>query len=162
MVGGLPAPDASLIGPGILTFTTPAHEAGAVDVVVTNPDGRSGRLTSALTYAAAPYLATVVPPRGPAAGHTRVMLVGAGFEPGLQVRFGHHRAQAVVVVDDGHATCTTPPGAGTVSVTVIGAAAQSSTLEGAYLYERQPPAKRHSKPDEGTSGTSWNAMSPSP
>jgi hypothetical protein len=133
-VGGLPAPDATLSRPGVMTFTTPAHEAGVVDVVVTNPDGRSGRLAAALTYAGAPYLATVVPARGPAAGNTRVSLVGAGFEPGMQVRFGHHRARDVVVVDDGYATCDTPPGEGTVSVTVIGAAGQSSTLEGAFLY----------------------------
>jgi hypothetical protein len=138
-VGGLPAPNATLVGPGVMTFTTPAHEAGVVDVVVTNPDGRSGRLAAALTYAGAPYLATVVPPRGAAAGHTRVTLVGAGFEPGMKVRFGHLPATEVVVVDEGHAACTTPPGEGTASVTVTGAAGQSSTLEGAYLYERSRP-----------------------
>jgi len=141
-VGGLLAPEATLVGPGVMVFTTPAHEAGAVDVVVTNPDGRSGRLAAALTYAGAPYLATVIPPRGPAAGHARVTLVGAGFEPGMKVRFGEHRARAVVVVDEDHATCTTPPGAGTVPVTVIGPAGQSSTLEGAYLYEHRRPGHR--------------------
>lgn len=140
-VGGLPTPDATLVGPGLMTFTIPAHAAGVVDVVVTNPDGRAGHLAGALTYAGAPYLATVVPPRGAAAGHTRVTLVGAGFAPGMKVRFGHHPAWEVEVVDEGHATCTTPPGAGTVSVTVIGAAGQASTLEDAYLYEHRRPGR---------------------
>jgi hypothetical protein len=33
-----------------ITATTPAHAAGTVDVVVTNPNGLSGRLAGAYTY----------------------------------------------------------------------------------------------------------------
>lgn len=33
-----------------ITTTAPAHAAGAVDVVVTNPDGQSARLAQAFTY----------------------------------------------------------------------------------------------------------------
>jgi len=140
-VGGLAAPDAALAAPGVVTFTLPAHGAGAVDVVVTNPDGRSARLEAAVHYAAAPELATVVPACGPSTGRGRVTLVGAGFEPGMRVLFGHLRASDVRVLDDGHATCTTPPGAGVVPVTVLGAAGQSSTLDGAYLYEDHRPGR---------------------
>jgi hypothetical protein len=37
-------------GPTSLTATTPAHTAGAVDVLVTNPDTQSDTLTLAYTY----------------------------------------------------------------------------------------------------------------
>jgi hypothetical protein len=33
-----------------MTATTPAHAAGAVNVVVTNPDTQTGTLTSGYTY----------------------------------------------------------------------------------------------------------------
>jgi hypothetical protein len=36
----------------VLYLETPPHGAGTVDVVVTNPDGQSGRLTAGYTYAA--------------------------------------------------------------------------------------------------------------
>lgn len=48
---GRPVAGAVVEGPGAMTFTAPAHAAGAVDLVVTNPDGRTGRLAGALTYA---------------------------------------------------------------------------------------------------------------
>ena len=37
-----------------ITATAQAHAAGTVDVVVTNPDGQSGRLTGAFTYVVNP------------------------------------------------------------------------------------------------------------
>ena len=37
-----------------MDVTTPAHAAGIVDVVVTNPDGQSGRLTGGFTFEDAP------------------------------------------------------------------------------------------------------------
>ena len=36
--GGTPAACVSVLSPSLLTATTPAHVAGAVAVVVTNPD----------------------------------------------------------------------------------------------------------------------------
>jgi acid phosphatase len=43
-----------------ITATTPAHAAGAVDVVVTNSNGQSGSQTSAFTYTAPPGGETVL------------------------------------------------------------------------------------------------------
>jgi hypothetical protein len=42
----------------MLTATAPAHDAGSVDVVVTNPGGLSGRLTGAFTYIVQAYTLT--------------------------------------------------------------------------------------------------------
>ncbi|HEY3324272.1 MAG TPA: C10 family peptidase [Planctomycetota bacterium] len=51
--GGLAATDVSVDGSaGIVYCTTPAHAAGAVNVVVTNPDGQSVGLAQGFTYTA--------------------------------------------------------------------------------------------------------------
>ncbi len=52
--GGAAATGVTVISSTQITAVTPAHAAGAVDVVVTNPDGRSGSLASAFTYATPP------------------------------------------------------------------------------------------------------------
>lgn len=48
--GGSAATAVSVSSSTSLTCTTPAHSAGAVDVVVTNPDGQSGTLAGGFTY----------------------------------------------------------------------------------------------------------------
>lgn len=50
--GGTPATNVVVQSPTSLTVTVPYHAAGPVDVVVTNPDGRSGTLASGFTFAA--------------------------------------------------------------------------------------------------------------
>jgi hypothetical protein len=61
-----------------LVVTSPAHAAGAVDVVVTNADGQSATLAAAFTYVSGPTL-TVSPTSG--APGTRVVLTGTGYRP---------------------------------------------------------------------------------
>lgn len=48
-LGGTPATGVSVTS-STITATTPAHAAGAVNVVVTNPDGQSSTLSSGFTY----------------------------------------------------------------------------------------------------------------
>jgi hypothetical protein len=48
-IGGVSATGVSVTATSI-TATTPAHAAGATDVVVTNPDGQSGTLVGAFTF----------------------------------------------------------------------------------------------------------------
>ena len=55
----------------------------------------------------------------------------------IHVHFGDQDATDVQVLDDEHVQATTPPGTGTVDVTVT-TAGGSSTLTAAYTY-RQPP-----------------------
>lgn len=60
--GGTAATNVAVVNPTTITATTPAHLAGAVDVVVTNIDGQSGTLAGGFTYSNAPN-----PPTGVAA-----------------------------------------------------------------------------------------------
>jgi len=48
--GGTAATGVIFVDAFTITATTPAHAAGAVTVVVTNPDGQSGSLAAAFTY----------------------------------------------------------------------------------------------------------------
>jgi hypothetical protein len=61
------ATSVTVVSSTAITATAPAHAAGTVDVVVTNPGGQSGRLTEGFTYvvdqpyALTPSLNTVTP-----------------------------------------------------------------------------------------------------
>ena len=54
--GGAQASDVVVVDSNTITATTPAHAAGAVDVVVRNPDGEEGRLESRFTFSAPPVI----------------------------------------------------------------------------------------------------------
>jgi hypothetical protein len=51
-IGGTAATSVNVVSATLITATTPAHAAGAVNVVVTNSNGLSGTLTSGFTYTA--------------------------------------------------------------------------------------------------------------
>src|SRR5439155_21215829 len=67
-VGGVAATNVTFVNGTSLTATTPAHAAGAVDVVVTNPDAQTGTLTNSYTYDAQPTVTNISPTSGPTAG----------------------------------------------------------------------------------------------
>ena len=49
-LGGTAATGVTVVSSTSITATTPAHAAGAVNVVVTNTDAQSGTLTNGYTY----------------------------------------------------------------------------------------------------------------
>ena len=59
-IGGTAATNVGFVNSSTLTATTPAHAAGTVNVVVTNPDAQSGTLTNGFTYNAPPGGETVL------------------------------------------------------------------------------------------------------
>ncbi|MFS7873609.1 IPT/TIG domain-containing protein, partial [Streptomyces asiaticus] len=68
----------------------------------------------------APVVTSVSPAQGNPAGGTPVTINGSGFIGATVVRFGPNLATNVVVVSDTQITARTPPGSGTVKVTVTG------------------------------------------
>src|SRR5206468_9178049 len=79
----------STISATSITGLTTAHAAGAVNIVVTNPDTQSGTCGSCYTYVtAAPTVSAVTPGSGASAGGTSVTLAGTGFVAGATVSFG--------------------------------------------------------------------------
>ncbi|MBI5964577.1 MAG: IPT/TIG domain-containing protein [Chloroflexi bacterium] len=118
-----------------ITCTSPAHTAGAVDVVVTTPGGAA---TSAggFTYVPAPSITSIVPNSGPTAGGTSVVITGANLSGGT-VTFDGTPATCTVDTDT-QLTCTSPShaaGAVDVVVTTPGGAATSA---GGFTYIPAP------------------------
>src|SRR5712692_2418408 len=128
-LGGTATTNVVVVSAGQITATTPAHAAGAVNVVVTNPDTQVGSLTNGFTYVAAPTVRSVSPSSGPTAGGTAVSITGTNFVTGATVTLGGTAATNVVVVSAGQITATTPAhAAGAVNVVVTNPDTQSGSL----------------------------------
>ena len=129
--GGLPATGISVVDASTLTATTPAHAAGAVDVVVTNALG-TGTALAAYTYSGPPAVTAASPVRGPVAGGTALTLTGTGFTSANAVTIGGLAATGITVVNDTTITAVSPPhAAGSVDVVVT---TPFGTASGARLY----------------------------
>lgn len=141
--GGTSATNVNVGSSTSITATTPAHGAGAVNVVVTNPDNQSATLANGFTYSApsapAPTVNTITPNSGTTAGGTAVTISGTNFLSGASVRFGGVVATNVTVTNTTSITATTPAhAAGTVNVTVTNPDNQSVTLTSGFTYNAPP------------------------
>src|SRR5262249_39120490 len=118
--GGTAAANISVTSSTSISATTPAHSAGAVNVVVTNADGQSGSLPGGFTYTnPPPTVSAVSPTSGSVNGGTTVTVTGTGFLSGATVKFGGIAATGIAVNSSKSITATTPAhGAGTVDVSV--------------------------------------------
>jgi hypothetical protein len=124
-----------------ITATTPAHAAGPVNVVVTNPDLQSGTLAGGFTYVAPPTVTAVSPSFGPVAGGTSVTITGTNFVATPAVTIGGSNATGEVWVSSTTLTATVPAhAAGLVNVVVTNPDAQAATLTNGYFYAPAPTA----------------------
>ena len=132
-----------------ITVTTAAMTAdsglritgtGTVDIIVTAPAGAS-KLTAAdhYTFAAPrPAVTGVSPDSGRTAGGTTVSITGTGLAGATGVTFGDV-AGRITADSNTQVTVTSPPGTGTVTVTVITPAGTSQTIAvGHYTYAARP------------------------
>jgi hypothetical protein len=166
--GGVAATGITLVGPTTITATAPAHPAGAVDVVVTNPDGQGATLAGGFTYAQGGHgppshgglsVRQIEPPAGSTAGRDQIVIKGTGFAAGATVTIGGAAASDVRVLNSTTIGATTPAhAAGTVDVTVA-SGGTSATLGGAYTYrdgqgrgDGGPPAGRGNGGNGGNGG----------
>jgi plastocyanin len=150
-IGGIAATNVAVASATSITATTPARAAGAADIVVTNPDGQSGRLNGGFTYDAPvvppPSIAAVAPASGPEAGGTVVTITGAGFVSGATVTFGTAAASAVSVNGSGSLTATAPArSAGSVDVVVANPDGQTARMNGVFTYVGSAPPPPPSAP----------------
>jgi hypothetical protein len=137
--GGTAATNVSVVNSTQITASTPAHAAGAVDVVVSNGTGLDTTLTGGFTYVTtasdAPTVSTIAPNSGPTAGGTSVAILGNHFATGATVQIGGNDATSIKVVNDTTITAVTPAGtAGAADVTVKNPNGQSGTLTGGFTY----------------------------
>ncbi len=121
LVDGVAVPPSAVTATSV-TFTTPEHAPGAVDLVLVAP-GADATLAAAFTYQADGSDADVTgldPAEVPLAGGVPVTLTGTGLTGATGVTVGGTAALDVVVADDGTSiTFTAPPGAGTGPAAVV-------------------------------------------
>ncbi|HET9597964.1 MAG TPA: IPT/TIG domain-containing protein, partial [Anaeromyxobacteraceae bacterium] len=129
------------VTPTSLTLTAPPHAAGAVDLVVVNPDRQSFTAAAAYTYVApAPAIASALPASGPSAGGTKVTVAGSGFAATAAVALGGSPVVGLAVAPGGGSlTFTTPPhAAGAAALSVTNPDGQAATLAGAFTFVAPP------------------------
>ena len=145
--------------------------AGTVDITVTTPGGTSTPSTAdQFTYTTAAFPAPVVtgvsPAAGTATGGVSVVITGSGFAGAIAVSFGPLSA-AMTIVSDTQITAVSPPGAGTVDITVTtpgGTSAPSTADQFSYI----PAATNYQStmstggqiPDTGTANVTLTPQQP--
>jgi hypothetical protein len=136
-----------------ITATVPAHAAGLVSVVVTNPDGQ--KASGNYTYnALAPTVSAVSPASGPSVGGTTVTITGTNFASGATVVFGASPAASVTFVSATSlkaVTAGTKPG-GALNVIVTNPDGSSGTKTGAFTFISPPIATSVSPASGFTAG----------
>ncbi len=151
--GGTAATNVSVVSATSITATTPAHAAGAVNVVVTNPGSLSGTLTNGFTYTTTPTVTGVSPTVGPITGGTAITVTGTNFIAGATVTFGGTTATNISVVSATSITATTPAHAlGVVNVVVTNPGGLSGTGANAFTYTTTPTVTSASPATGSTSG----------
>jgi len=138
---GHPAKNVEFLNPATLTFWTPAHDAGTVELRIVNSDG---------SYGSAPFeyqpmqVIEAVPEYGRVGIRNSVVLLGQGFSGrGMQVYFGGIQAQVGEYSPHDDATRlryidVESEEAGTVDVTVIDPSGASITIEDGYTFVGAP------------------------
>ncbi|WP_350347468.1 IPT/TIG domain-containing protein [Agromyces sp. G08B096] len=122
----------TIVDDGTLTFVTPPHAPGVVQVVVTNPVGTA---QLPFTYNPVTSIDTVTPATGPEAGGTSVVITGLCFTGATAAFFGDVPATSFVINGDTQITAVAPPGVGVVDVSVVGSAdCGTGVLEDAFTY----------------------------
>ncbi len=119
--GALGLPQGLSIDPATGVISGAATSSGVSDVVIVAKatDGASG--SAAFTWSVPPSITSLKPAYGPAAGNTKVTMVGSGLTGTTQVRFGANGANAFTVNKPGTKIIAySPSGTGSVGVTVTG------------------------------------------
>lgn len=123
--GSTPANSFRLLSPRKIVAFAPAG-AGPVDVTVQSASGTSPVVTSD-RFDYAPTVVRVLPSHGKAAGGTQVTITGTNFQGVTAVMFGSSPAATFTVKSKTAIVAVSPPGTGTVDVTVVSLGGASPT-----------------------------------
>ena len=145
--------------------------AGTVDITVTTPGGTSAPSTAdQFTYTTAavpaPVVTGVSPAAGTATGGVSVVITGSGFAGAIAVSFGPLSA-AMTIVSDTQITAVSPPGIGTVDITVTTPGGSSAPIT-ADQFTYIPAATNYQSimstggqiPDTGTANVTLTPQQP--
>lgn len=103
----------------------------------------------------APAVSGISPNNGAASGGTRVTISGSGFVPGMAVRFGATDAGEATVRSPTSILAVSPPGAGTVAITVGAPDGSAEVPRDQFAYDPAP-----SEPWLGLNGNASTYLGP--
>ena len=132
---GLAATTINVVNSTTITCITPAHSAGAVNVIITTQGGSSVEFSS-FTYITPPNITDILPSSGSTLGGTNVTITGTNFTGATLVTFGGIAATSLSVVNSTTITCITPARttAGAVGIIVTtGGGPSGAFLSFAYI-----------------------------
>ena len=143
---GIAATDITVVSDTQITCVSPVHDAGTVNVVVTDPLGQKGRLFRGFRYIPPPVVESVDPVTGTTLGGMPVTIHGQHFRSGATVHFDETVASDVTVVSSTEISCITPPHKeGSAKITVTNDDGQSDVFKRRYRFV-QPPGIFHITP----------------
>ena len=139
-IGGNAASNVIFLPPTELAVEVPAGVAGRVDIVVTNPDGKSSTLTGGFTYIEPPPTLTRVEPNNDVVtGGQTIKIIGGNFQDGATVTIGGNAASNVIFLSPTELSVEAPPGtAGNVDIVVTNPDGKSDTLADGFTYTPLP------------------------
>jgi len=156
-IGGLSASNIVVVNETTITANTPAHAAGAVNVVVTTAAG-SATLTNGYTYLAIPTFTNISPASGTTIGGTGVTLTGTNFTGTTSVTFDGLAATSVNVVSNTTVTAVTPAHAAGFVDVVITTPDGSATIINGFNYLTAAPGQASGGGKIGCLGGGLNNM----
>ncbi len=155
--GASPAESFTVLSPTTIRALTPPGSE-TVDVSVTTPAGTSAAMPadrySYVLRGPAPSVSGLSPAAGAEAGATSVRISGSAFSEATAVEFGSVPATHFTVESDSAIEAVSPPGSGTVDVTVTGPGGLSADVAAdrfAFLSAGPPPAITGLSPKKGPS-----------
>ena len=144
IIGGRPAGSIVDVDANLISARFPALPPGAADVVVTNPDGQSGKLGAGFTVAASvnppsPRVNSISPAAGPVEGGETAVITGDGFGSGARVFIGGIPAAATTQAGSLVVIVPANPKPGLADVAVTNNDGQSDVLPDGFNYFNGPP-----------------------
>lgn len=149
--GGTEATSVTRVDSNTLSVVIPANNAGAVDVVVTNPDNQEATLVNGFTYINdAPTISSITPNLGLKTGGETVTISGSNFTATPAVSFGGTNSSSVAFVDSNTLSVVVPAhDAGAVDVVITNPDSQTATLTNGFTFTESAPTISSITPTSG-------------
>jgi hypothetical protein len=152
--GSVLATSFTVVSDGQVTAVSPAHAAGAQNVVVVAPGGTSTTVpVDMFTFQApVPAITAISPTSGTTAGGTTITITGSGFTGATVVRFGWTVASSFTVDSDTQITAVSPAHAASAqNVAVVAPGGVTPTVSvDLFTYVAPVPVVTAIAPTSGT------------